>query len=82
MARSGQVKMLRKGSKELLQSAEVQAELKRRADAIAQRAGAGFVAEVKVGKTRALASVRADTADAKRAEANDRVLLKALDAAR
>jgi hypothetical protein len=76
------VKMNSKGSRELLKSPEVQAELKRRADAIAQRAGAGFVAKVKVGKTRALASVSADTADAMRAEATDRVLLKALDAAR
>lgn len=82
MASKVKVKMISKGSAELLKSSEVQADLKRRADAVAQRAGAGFEAEVKVGRTRALASVTAATAEAAAAEATDRALTKALDAAR
>lgn len=82
MASKVKVKMISKGSAELLKSPEVQADLKRRADAVALRAGAGFEAEVKVGRTRALASVSATTAEAAAAEATDRVLTKALDAAR
>lgn len=76
------VKMLSKGSSELLKSAEVQADLKARAEAVARRAGAGFESDVTVGRTRALASVSASTDEARAAEANDRALLKALDAAR
>ena len=76
------VQMDHAGARQLLKSAEVQEDLKRRAEAIAQRAGAGFEAEVKVGRTRAVASVTAETADAMRAEAADRVLTKALDAGR
>lgn len=76
------VKMNSAGSRALLKSSDVQDDLKARAEAVARRAGAGFVADVTVGRTRALASVSAETEAAKRAEATDRVLLKALDAAR
>ena len=76
------VKMDHAGARQLLKSVEVQEDLKRRVEAIAQRAGTGFEAEVKVGRTRAVASVTAETADAMRAESKDRVLTKALDAGR
>lgn len=76
------VKMNSRGAAALLKGAEVQADLKERADRIAAAAGPGFEAEVKVGRTRAMASVTATTADAQRAEANDRALTRALDAGR
>lgn len=66
----------------LLKSPEVQADLKARADRIAAAAGEGMVASVQVGKTRARASVITETVQAKRAEAKDRALTRALDAGR
>jgi len=76
------VKMDSAGSRALLQSVEVRADLMGRAEKIAARAGAGFEAKVVVGRKRAMASISAATPDAARAEATDRVLLKALDAGR
>jgi len=76
------VKMQSAGAKSVLLSDSVRDDLKLRADRIAAAAGPGFVAEVRWGKGRALASVTATTPDAMRAEANDRVLTKALDAGR
>lgn len=76
------VKMVSKGSDQLLKSEAVQNDLRRRVDAVAEAAGEGFEARVKVGRTRAVASVSATTIEAAEREATDRVLLKALDAAR
>jgi len=67
---------------ELLKSDEVQEELERRGRLIAEAAGPGMEVEVTVGATRARASVRTGTPEAKLAEARDRALTGALDAGR
>jgi len=72
----------RKGIGELLKSAEVEADLKRRADAVANAAGEGMEATSEVGSRRARASVRTATREAAMAEAEDRDLTRAIDAAR
>lgn len=66
----------------LLKSARVQAELKARADRIAAAAGEGMEASVRVGRTRARASVITVTAKARENEARHRSLTRALDAGR
>lgn len=76
------VKMLSKGSRQVLRSPEVRSETQRRLDAVAQAAGPGFEVEVTVGDERILGAVRPATYDAARREARDRVLTRALDAAR
>lgn len=82
------VKILDKGVQELLKGAEVQVDLKARADKMAGTANAtagltdGFLSEIGVGKVRARARVFTATADAMVAEARDRVLTRAIDAGR
>jgi hypothetical protein len=76
------VQMNSRGASRLMTSAPIRADLLSRAEAIAERAGDGFEASVSYGRDRALASVRATTADAMRAEAKDRALTKAMDAGR
>lgn len=66
----------------LLKGAEMQADLKSRAERIAAAAGEGFEAETKVGANRAHATIRTATWAARHAEARDRALTKALDAGR
>ena len=70
------------GIQDLLKSSPVRALLKAKADRIAAAAGPGMVAYSRVGKTRARASVVTDSYKAKRAEAKDRALTKAIDAGR
>jgi len=60
----------------------VQADLERRAAAIAARAGEGFEHETAAGRNRARAAVWTATAEAARAEAEDRALTRAIDAGR
>lgn len=76
------VKMQSAGARALLLSREVMDDIKDRAGAIANAAGPGFVAEAERGRTRYLGSVYADTDAARRAEAESRVLTRALDAGR
>lgn len=77
-----------KGVEEILKSQRVQADLLRRAEAIASAANSaagladGFIAAAETGKSRARASVVTATADAMVAEARDRVLTRAFDAGR
>lgn len=68
----------------LLKGPEVQADLRDRADRIAAAAGGApdYDVDVRVGATRARASVRTATFEAMRAEATDRTLTQALDAGR
>lgn len=66
----------------LLRSPEVQRELKRRADNIARAAGPGFRSDVGQGYDRARASVWAFTGAARKAEAENRALTRAIDAGR
>lgn len=66
----------------LLKSADVAAEVKRRADRIAAAAGPGMLASVIIGKNRAHGSVITATLQARRAQATRRALIRALDAGR
>lgn len=66
----------------LLRSPAVMAECKRRADNIARAAGPGFRTAAEQGTGRARAVVWAGTYEARKAEANDRALTRAIDAGR
>lgn len=81
MARS-RIVLNRKGIRKLLRSSEVLRDMRRRAEAIAQRAGDGMVASAMVGTGRARASVITATAKAREAEAKHRALTRAIDAGR
>lgn len=70
------------GIRDLLKSDSVRALLKAKADRIAAAAGPGMEATSWTGRTRARASVITATAKARKAEATNRSLTKALDAGR
>lgn len=70
------------GIQALLKSPEVEALLKAKAGRIAAAAGEGMEATSRVGRTRARASVVTATREARKAEAVDRALTKAIDAGR
>lgn len=70
------------GIQELLKSSPVQALLIAKAQRIAAAAGPGMEASSRIGKIRARASVITATYQARKAEAVDRALTKALDAGR
>ncbi|MFW0120285.1 hypothetical protein ACN08Y_10265 [Rothia sp. P5764] len=53
------------GIRKYLQGESVQGALRREAERIAQASGEGYEANVKVGRTRALANVRANTVEAR-----------------
>ncbi len=82
------IKINSKGVQEILKSARVQEDLKRRADAIAAQANSaagivdGFVSGSELGRSRARAYVVTATAEAMVAEATNRTLTRALDAGR
>lgn len=76
------IKLNTKGIGELLKSPEIQADLLRRARNIARAAGPGMEASVRVGPSRARASVITATDGAREREARDRALTRALDAGR
>ncbi len=76
------IELNKKAVREILRSPEVQADLKRRADAIAAAAGPGHETDLSVGRNRARASVVTATHEARRAEAVDRALTRAIDAGR
>jgi hypothetical protein len=82
MATPVRIVLNHKGMRQLLRSPEVLADLKRRAEAIAARAGDGMEASSMVGKNRARASVITATHSARRAEATLRALTRAIDAGR
>ena len=68
--------------REFLRSPEVMAELRRRGDRVAARAGAGHAVEEGVGKNRDRVHVYTATPAAMEAEARDHTSLAALDAGR
>jgi hypothetical protein len=70
------------GVRALLQSGEVQADLHSRAQRIAGAAGEGMEVESSVGRSRARATVRTESTDARVAEATGRSLTNAIDAGR
>lgn len=85
MSSNVRIELNRAGVAALLKGSEVQADLGRRAAAIAAAAGAAggeFSHDVRVGSARARASVWTADFDAMRAEATDRVLTRAIDSGR
>lgn len=78
------VELNSRGVVEVLQSEEVQDDLRRRAEAIANAAGGSpdFEHGVDIVGDRAMGRVWTATAAGKRAEAEDRALTRALDAGR
>jgi hypothetical protein len=82
MAKSARIVLNRAGVRELLKCPGVQADLARRAERIAAAAGPGMVAESYVGRNRARSRVYTQTPEARRAEASDRTLTRAIDAGR
>lgn len=82
MASQVRIEVNSAGIQALLKSDEVQAFLKAKADRIAAAAGEGMEATARIGRTRARASVVTATSAARKAEAVDRALTKAIDAGR
>ena len=76
------IKLNLKGFEQLRRSPGVKADLRRRADAIAEACGDGFVAASGEGKTRSRAAVIAASGRARRANARDNTMLRNLDAGR
>ncbi len=76
------VELNRQGVRDLLRSPEVEADLRRRAEAIARAAGPGFVADADTSATRARAWVWPDTREAREAESERAALTSAIDAGR
>lgn len=83
MASKGRVVLHNEGFDKLRKLPAIQQDLKRRADKIAAAAGEGFVVDpVFEGQKRARVRVYAESFAAKRAEANDGALTRAIDAGR
>lgn len=76
------VRLTRSGPRQLRQSPGVKADMERRAQAIAAAAGGGMEVDSHVGRSRARATVAAVSWEARRAEASDRALTRAIDAGR
>jgi DUF1365 family protein len=82
MASKPRVELNKAGVKALLRSPEMQRDLRRRAEAIASAAGPGHEVDVEVTGTRTRATVVTATHEARRGEAVDRSLTRAIDAGR
>lgn len=82
MATSVRVEMNRAGAIDLLTSPGVMADLMRRGQAVNAAAGPGHMVTSRTGATRARVSVITTTDTARRKEALDRNLTRALNAAR
>ncbi|MBK7021440.1 MAG: hypothetical protein IPH38_18075 [Candidatus Microthrix sp.] len=76
------IKLNLAGFRKLRRSPEVAADLEKRARRIADAAGPGHEVEVTKGRTRALGMVWTDTHEARRNEATNRSLTRAIDAGR
>lgn len=72
------IELNRKGVADLMKSTEMQAVLKEKASAIANRCGSGYDHDVYVGKNRANAMVYADTFLAKLDNKKNNTILKAV----
>lgn len=72
----------RAGVRELLNSDAIRADLEARAQRIASAAGPGHRVDVGRGRNRARAAVITDTTEARRSEATDGTLSRAIDAGR
>lgn len=82
MAEQIRIEVNSTGIQALLKSEEVQSLLAAKAERIAAAAGDGFEVSSRIGATRARASVITATKAARKAEAVDRSLTKAIDAGR
>ncbi|SDQ04760.1 hypothetical protein [Leucobacter chromiiresistens] len=82
MATGVRIKLNKKGIIRLLQSQQVADHLKERGERIADAAGPGFEATPQLNKDRAVVFVRAETTEARRAQAADNALQRAIDAGR
>lgn len=84
MAETVKVKVVYKsaGFRKILRSQAAVADVARRGRAIERAAGEGFTTETKVGPNRARATVMAAAYDARKAEAEDKVLTRAIGAGR
>lgn len=82
MAMKVRIELDSKGIEQLLRSSEVEADLRRRAAAIARAAGDGMHHGTVQGRDRVAGQVWTGTVQARRAEAKDRALTRALDAGR
>lgn len=78
----GKLKLNPKGVEALLKSQGVQADLRRRTEAIAAAAGDGMEPVVEVGRNRARGVVITATYEARRRQAKDRALTRAIDSGR
>lgn len=76
------IELDQEGIKALLRSAEVGADIDRRAQAIAAAAGPGMRSRTYQGRDRVRGQVWTGTPEAQRAEAENRDLTRALDAGR
>ena len=76
------VKINYQGIGEILRGDKMVAELRKRAERVANAAGPGHRVDVQVGEKRARAAVITDTTEAIRNERRDRSLTRAIDAAR
>ena len=76
------IKLNLKGFEQLRRSPGVKADLRRRADAIAEACGDGFVAASGEGRTRSRAAVIAAHTRARHVNARDNTLIRNLDAGR
>lgn len=74
------IELDKKGIARFLKSDEVQEDMLKRAQAIADRSGPGYVADSGVGHDRAYGVVRTDTIEAMRDNATNHTLLRALHA--
>lgn len=71
-------KLNRSGVRELLKSQEMQAMLNEKASGIRNRCGVGYSNDVRAGKNRAIAMVKADTPEARNDNSENNTILKAV----
>lgn len=81
-ASSLRLKINNDGIRELLGSAVVQDDLKARGDRIAAAAGGGHAVTATTNRDRAVVFVTTTTHEARKAEAEDRALTRAIDSGR
>lgn len=82
MAQSIRLEMNYAEMRRIMKSPGVMADLMRRGNAVRAAAGSGFMVSSRIGSTRARVSVITANDRGRRAEAENRTLTRALDAAR
>lgn len=82
MAKNVKVRLNRSGVRDLLRSADVRADLERRAARIKAASGSGYETDSEIGKNRARASVRTADMRSIRDNAKHNTLIRAMDSGR